>query len=45
MKDQGQAFLDRASAPLKPNEDDLTIIVMATVAAGEDGRTCNPPSK
>jgi hypothetical protein len=42
-KDQGRAFLDRGSALPKLDEDDLTVMIMATPVADKDNRNCKNP--
>jgi hypothetical protein len=44
-KDQGRAFLHRGSASPAPNEDDPSIMTVATPVADEDGRTYKTLSK
>jgi hypothetical protein len=44
-KDQGRTFLDGGSVPLEPDEDDLTIMTVATPAPDKDDGTYETPSK
>jgi hypothetical protein len=44
-KDQGRAFMAGGFTSLAPDEDGPAIMVVATLAAGENGGTYNTQSK